>query len=100
MNNKSILIFIILIFNILVSQNYALRECIGIAIIEKKTLLSSQLAVSYATKGLQASYSGLLPTIQASSSVGKTYFPETENISFNFEDLKLDTTLINNYNTV
>ncbi len=78
------------LFCILYSQNYTLNDCIQIALEGKKTLLSSEIGVLNATKGLKSSYSGLLPSMQLTGNRGKTVFPEQENINFDFGNFNLD----------
>ena len=76
MNKKSIKW--ILFLTIIYAQDYTLDHCIQIAIDGKKTVLSAELGVVSASKGLKASYSGLLPSVQAATSAGQTRFPEIE----------------------
>ena len=52
-----------------------------------------------ASKGLKASYSGILPSVQATGASGVNYFPWQESININFEELKFDTTRTNHFNT-
>ena len=58
MKNKSIKW--ILLSTIINAQGYTLNDCIDIAIGGKRTILSAELGVLSASKGLRASYSGLL----------------------------------------
>ena len=99
MNTISIFKFIFLILNILNAQVYTLEDCIQISIDEKKTVLSADIGVVSASKGLKASYSGVLPSIQATGTSGVNYFPLQESININFEELKFDTTRTNHFNT-
>ena len=57
MNTISIFKFILLFLNILNAQVYTLEDCIQISIVEKKTVLSADIGVASASKGLKASYS-------------------------------------------
>lgn len=75
------------------SQGYNLEDCISIALDGKKTLLSAELNVASAEKGVTGSYSGLLPSLNASTSTGRTHFPEIESVIINSETLSLDTAL-------
>tara|TARA_B100000214_G_scaffold131992_1_gene93831 strand:- start:707 stop:2044 length:1338 start_codon:yes stop_codon:yes gene_type:complete len=102
MKNKTTIIVFLFILNYLYPQSYSLENCITIALEQKKTLLSSTLGVTHATKGLKGSLSNILPSIQATSSFGKSHFPEMESVSLNFETLSLDTIKLNhvdNYST-
>jgi len=102
MKNKTTIIVFLFILNYLYPKGYSLENCITIALEQKKTLLSSTLGVTYATKGLKGSFSNILPSIQATSSFGKSHFPEMESVSLNFETLSLDTIKLNhvdNYST-
>jgi len=91
MKIKSIFKYILLFQTVLYAQGYTLDDCIQTAINEKKTILSADIGVISASKGLKASYSGILPSIQASGGTGINYFPEQENISIDFEVLEFDT---------
>ncbi|HIA80248.1 MAG TPA: TolC family protein [Candidatus Marinimicrobia bacterium] len=76
-----------------VAQGYDLAECIGIALDNKQTLYSAELEVQSAEKGVTGSYSGLLPSVNLSTSSGRTHYPEQETISLDFENNKLDTSV-------
>ena len=65
----------------LFAQGYNLEDCIKIALDGKKTLLSAELNVTSAERGVTGSYSGLLPSLNATTGVGRTQFPERESIS-------------------
>ena len=91
--------YIFLIFNILNAQGYTLEDCIQISIDEKKTVLSADIGVVSASKGLKASYSGVLPSVQATGVSGVNYFPWQESFNINFEEFTLDTTRTNHFNT-
>ena len=90
-------IFSILILSVFISaavaQGYDLAECIGIALDNKQTLYSPELEVQSAEKGVTGSYSGLLPSVNLSTSSGRTQYPEQETISLDFENNKLDTSV-------
>ena len=97
MKKKSIKwIFFLTIVN---AQGYTLNDCIQIAIDGKKTVLSAELGVVSASKGLKASYSGLLPSIQAATSAGQTRFQERESISLDLANYEIDTTRTDHYNS-
>ena len=91
--------YIFLIFNILNAQGYTLEDCIQISIDEKKTVLSADIGVVSALKGLKASYSGVLPSVQATGASRVNYFPWQESFNINFEEFTLDTTRTNHLNT-
>ena len=102
MNKKSIkwVLFLAIIY----AQDYTLDDCIQIAIDGKKTVLSAELGVVSASKGLKASYSGLLPSVQAATSAGQTRFPEIESHTLTDYDVltheaTYDTTRTDYYNT-
>ena len=88
MKNKSIKL--ILLSTIIYAQGYTLNDCISIAIDGKRTVLSAELGVVSASKGLKASFSGLLPSIQAATSAGKTQFPERVSISPDYANFDLN----------
>ena len=88
-----------MIFNILNAQGYTLEDCIQISIDEKKTVLSADIGVVSASKELKASYSGVLPSVQASGASGVNYFPWQESFNINYEEFTLDTTRTNHFNT-
>ena len=97
MKNKSIKW--ILLSTIINAQGYTLNDCIDIAIGGKRTILSAELGVVSASKGLRASYSGLLPSVQAATGTGRTFFPPTETISLDFDNYELDTIKTDHYNS-
>ena len=53
-----------------------------------------------AEQGLKGSYSGLLPSLSASTSTGRTQFPERESISYDFDNLTSDTTVTSHYDNM
>lgn len=75
------IIFIISLLSGMFAQGYGLDDCIKIALSGKKTLLSSGLKVTSAEKGVIGSYSGLLPSLNASTGVRRTQFPKGESVS-------------------
>ena len=97
MKNKSIKW--ILLSTIINAQGYTLNDCIDIAIGGKRTILSAELGVVSASKGLRASYSGLLPSVQAATGTGKTFFPPTETVSLDLDNYELDTIKTDHYNS-
>ena len=85
-----------LFLSLVFAQGYDLDECIQIALDGKKTLMSAELGVSSAERGVTGSYSGLLPSLNASTGAGRTHFPERESVSINSG---LDTT-VSSYNNM
>mgnify|MGYP004000483585 FL=1 len=81
-------------------QGYNLDDCIDIALGGKKTLLSAEINVASAEKGLKGSYSCLLPSLNASTSSGRSHFPEKEAIVYNYQDLTADTTVSSYYDNM
>ena len=63
-------------------QNYSLSDCIQTALNQKKTVLSASLEVLSAEKGVKASFSGVLPSIQAVTNASQTRFPAREVIGY------------------
>ena len=84
----------LLILSGLFAQGYGLDDCIEIALSGKKTLLSAELNVTSAERGVTGSYSGLLPSLNASTGAGRTHFPE---VSINSG---LDTTVSSYYDNM
>ena len=104
---KNFIIITFWIFQSLFGQDYTLNDCIQIALDQKKTILSAILGVASAEKGVRASYSGVLPTIQAISNASQTRFPTRKVIGYdlnsladvNFLDpqIPMDTTVSNSF---
>ena len=82
----------------LFGQDYSLNDCIQTALSQKKTVLSASLEVLSAEKGLKASFSRILPSIQAVSGLSQNRFPERETIGVNFESFSIDTNQISSIN--
>ena len=81
----------------LFGQNYRLNDCIQTALNQKKTILSAGLDVLSAEKSLKASFSGILPSIQAVSGLSQNRFPERETFGLNFDSFSIDT---NQYSSI
>ncbi len=79
---KNIFFIIFIVFQYLFGRGYSLNDCIQTALTQKKTILSATLEVASAEKGVKASYSGILPSIQAISGVSQNRFPERQAISY------------------
>ncbi|MBA65274.1 MAG: hypothetical protein CMG55_05690 [Candidatus Marinimicrobia bacterium] len=84
---KNIVFIIFILFQYLFGQDYSLNDCIQTALGQKKTILSATLEVASAEKAVKASYSGILPSIQAISGVAQNRFPERQAISYDFSSL-------------
>ena len=82
-NRMKNILLMLLILSGLFAQGYGLDDCIEIALSGKKTLLSAELNVTSAERGVTGSYSGLLPSLNASTGAGRTHFPERESVSIN-----------------
>ena len=95
-----VILFLGLLVSEITAQGYTLDDCIRTALEGKKTVLSAELGVVSATKGLTGSYSGLLPALRATTSAGQTQFPEQESVTINYETLTLDTTKTSHFNNL
>jgi outer membrane protein len=95
-----VILFLSLFISEITAQGYTLDDCIRTALEGKKTVLSAELGVVSATKGLAGSYSGLLPSLRATTSAGQTQFPEQESVTINYETLTLDTTKTSHFNNL
>ena len=82
----------------LFGQDYSLNDCIQTALNQKKTVLSAGLDVLSAEKSVIASYSGILPSIQAVSGLSQNRFPERETFGLNFESFSIDTNQFSSIN--
>ena len=80
-----------LISSILVAQEYDVSECINIALDRKGTIVSAGLDVESANQGVKGSYSGILPSLNLSTSGGKTKYPTQESIIPDLVNLEIDT---------
>ena len=97
---KTIILILIIFLQYLFGKDYSLNDCIRTALDQKKTILSASLDISSAEKGVKASYSGVLPTLQATSGLYQNRFPERETIGFDFDNLSFDTTNSNSFNNL
>ena len=97
---KTIILILIVFLQYLFGKDYSLNDCIRTALDQKKTILSASLDISSAEKGVKASYSGVLPTLQATSGLYQNRFPERETIGFNFDNISFDTTNSNSFNNL
>ena len=69
----------------LFGQDYSLNDCIQTALNQKKTVLSADLDVISAEKSVIASFSRILPSVQAVSGLSQNRFPERETFGLNFD---------------
>ena len=79
------------IASIIVAQEYDISECINIALDRKGTIVSAGLDVESANQGVKGSYSGILPSLNLSTSGGKTKYPSQESIIPDLVNLEIDT---------
>ena len=79
------------IASIIVAQEYDISECINIALDRKGTIISAGLDVESANQGVKGSYSGILPSLNLSTSGGKTKYPTQESIIPDLVNLEIDT---------
>ena len=79
-------------------QDYSLNDCIQTALSQKKTVLSASLDVLSAEKSVKASFSGILPSIQAVSGLSQNRFPERETFELNFDSFSIDTNQFSSIN--
>ena len=87
LSTKIKIYLIIILASVLVGKDYSLDDCIQTALGQKKTILSATLDVVSAEKAVKASYSGILPSIQAISGVSQNRFPKRETISYDLGSL-------------
>ena len=99
-NRMKNILLMLLILSGLFAQGYGLDDCIEIALSGKKTLLSAKLNVTSAERGVTGSYSGLLPSLNASTGAGRTHFPERESVSIGYDNISLDTTVSSYYDNM
>ena len=79
------------IASIAIAQEYDISECINIALDRKGTIVSAGLDVESANQGVKGSYSGILPSLNLSTSGGKTKYPTQESIIPDLVNLEIDT---------
>ena len=87
LSTKIKIYLIIILASDLVGQDYSLDDCIQTALNQKKTVLSASLEVLSAEKGVKASFSGVLPSIQAVTNASQTRFPAREVIGYDLSSL-------------
>ena len=91
---------LILVYSAAAQIGYELAECIAIALENKKTLRSAELGVQSAEKGVLGSYSGLLPTLNLSTSMGSTHYPDRDIVTIDFENMGMDTSISSSANSM
>jgi len=91
------IIFLYIVFlSFLFPQELSLKECIHRGLKNKSTLRSAKSGVSIAEQSLKNSYSRVLPSIGFTGRVNRTYFPERESFTLDYNELKMDTSSLNN----
>ncbi len=92
MNSILYIILQLLFISIALPQSdYDLKECIAIALDNKKTIRSAELEVTSAKREVIGSYSEILPNLSFNTNFGKTYYPERKMVEIDFDNAELDT---------
>ena len=86
-----ILLQILFISIVFPQSDYDLKECIVIALDNKKTIRSAELEVASAKREVIGSYSEILPNLSFNTNFGKTYYPERKMVEIDFDNAELDT---------
>ena len=86
-----ILLQLLFISIALPQSDYDLKECIDIALDNKKTIRSAELEVTSAKREVIGSYSEILPNLSFNTNFGKTYYPERKMVEIDFDNAELDT---------
>ena len=73
---------VLLAISICYSQNYYLEKAVEIALQNKKTLKASALDLRSSKQDIKSSYSGILPSLRASTTMRESRFPE-QTVGFN-----------------
>ena len=73
---------VLLTISICYSQNYTLEKAVEIALQNKETLKASALDLRSSKQDIKSSYSGILPSLRASTSTTESRFPE-QTVGFN-----------------
>ena len=73
---------VLLVISICYSQNYSLEKAVEIALQNKETLKASALDLRSSKQDIKSSYSGILPSLRASTSMTESRFPE-QTVGFN-----------------
>ncbi len=73
---------VFLAISVCYSQNYTLEKAVEIALQNKETLKASALELQSSKQDIKSSYSGILPSLRASTSMTESRFPE-QTVGFN-----------------
>ena len=73
---------LLLVISICYSQNYSLEKAVEIALQNKETLKASALDLRSSKQDIKSSYSGILPSLRASTTMTESRFPE-QTVGFN-----------------
>ena len=73
---------VLLAISICYSQNYSLEKAVEIALQNKETLKASALDLKSSKQDIKSSYSGILPSLRASTTMTESRFPE-QTVGFN-----------------
>ena len=73
---------VLLAISISYSQNYSLEKAVEIALQNKETLKASALDLRSSKQDIKSSYSGILPSLRASTTMTESRFPE-QTVGFN-----------------
>lgn len=73
---------VLLAISISYSQNYSLEKAVEIALLNKEALKASALDLRSSKQDIKSSYSGILPSLRASTSMSEARFPE-QTVGFN-----------------
>ena len=73
---------VLLAISICYSQNYSLEKAVEIALQNKETLKVSALDLRSSKQDIKSSYSGILPSLRASTTMTESRFPE-QTVGFN-----------------
>ena len=73
---------VLLVISICYSQNYSLEKAVEIALQNKETLKASALDLRSSKQDIKSSYSGILPSLRASTTMTESRFPE-QTVGFN-----------------
>ena len=75
-------VLIFLAISVCYSQNYSLEQAVEIALQNKDALKASVLDLKSSKQDVKSSYSGILPSVRASSSMTESQFPK-QSVGFN-----------------
>ena len=75
-------VLVFLAISVCYSQNYSLEQAVEIALQNKEALKASVLDLKSSKQDVKSSYSGILPSVRASSSMTESQFPK-QSVGFN-----------------